>query len=366
MTSRTACWLLIVLGFPPAFGPDAASYSAEAWSEADQLFHQDPHWAGADDAYSIDFGKGKVVWLFADTWIDPTGEGSRKSPGATIVGNSVGIQQGYDPSRATMKFFWRAGEKGAPAPFFPDDGKQRHWPGDGVRIRDRLVVFFMKVKLVPRGLGFEMDDWEAVLIRNPDEDPMKWELSWLKSPPNRLRVIVGSGAVLARDGFVYAFGMRDGKPGETYLVRWTEDAVYAGDLSGMEWAGVDGEWVRGMSPEKGPVLVMKDGASEFTVHFDIEREEFVQIQTVGFGQAELAIRTAKSLTGPWPKSITMFRPEEYDKPDIMIYSGKAHTELSGADLVLTYCTNSFDFEKNVNDQSIYYPRFVALTRDRSE
>ena len=46
-----------------------AGIDAEPWPEADELFRSDPHWLGSDDAYSIDLGDGRVLWLFGDTFI---------------------------------------------------------------------------------------------------------------------------------------------------------------------------------------------------------------------------------------------------------------------------------------------------------
>ena len=48
----------------------------------------------------------------------------------------------------------------------------------------------------------------------------------------------------------------------------------------------------------------------------------------------------------------------------MIYSARAHPELTGADLVLTYDTNTFEFGEHLSDPLIYYPRFVRLARCR--
>ena len=42
---------------------------AEPWPEADALFRSDPRWLGADDAYSVDLGGRRVLWLFADTFV---------------------------------------------------------------------------------------------------------------------------------------------------------------------------------------------------------------------------------------------------------------------------------------------------------
>jgi hypothetical protein len=46
----------------------------------------------------------------------------------------------------------------------------------------------------------------------------------------------------------------------------------------------------------------------------------------------------------------------------MVYSAKAHPQLSGTDLAMTYSTNTFDFAEQLSDPSTYYPHFVKLTR----
>src|SRR5689334_21379235 len=107
--------------------PRVADLQAEAWPQADRLFRGDPHWRGSDCAYSIDLGGGRSLWLFGDTIIDPTGASSRKSPGVKMIGNTVAIQTGADPSKATIKFAWRTGDDGAPAAFFPDRDGCRYW-----------------------------------------------------------------------------------------------------------------------------------------------------------------------------------------------------------------------------------------------
>ena len=86
----------------------------------------------------------------------------------------------------------------------------------------------------------------------------------------------------------------------------------------------------------------------------------MQVQTVGFGPAVIAMRTATGPTGPWSSSDTLYRPREFDEPEVAIYQGKAHPHLTGADLVLTYSTSSFEFQNIVEDTTLYYPRFVRL------
>ncbi len=48
----------------------------------------------------------------------------------------------------------------------------------------------------------------------------------------------------------------------------------------------------------------------------------------------------------------------------MIYAGKAHPGLRGADLIASYATNTFDFTRQVADTTLYFPRFVRLRHCR--
>jgi hypothetical protein len=338
-----------------------AAWLAFEWPEADSLFRRDGSWVGADGAYSVDLGKGRVLWLFGDTWIDPTGRGRRQ--GASMVSNTLGIQQGYDPSRAAIRFFWRTSSDGVPGAFFPDSGNHRLWPGHGVRLGDHLLLFLMVVEPRSGGLGFEVADWEAVLVSNPDEDPAHWNMAPLDTPPNRLRVIVGSGGVLRDSGYLYAFSAQEPTAQhDVYLVRWPENEVLLGRLDGMQWWGGDGEgWVsnRDEGPPAQPVF--GDGQTEFTVHHDPHSRAFVEVQTMGFGPAAVVRRNAPRLTGPWSVPDTVFVPAQTRFPRIMIYQGKAHPWLQGAELVVTYSTNSFEFADHLTEPWLYYPRFVRLT-----
>ena len=65
----------------------------EPWPEADTLFRSNPRWMGSDDAYSIDLGDGRTLWLFGDTFISRTFLNTRRL--STMIRNSVAIQSGY-------------------------------------------------------------------------------------------------------------------------------------------------------------------------------------------------------------------------------------------------------------------------------
>lgn len=57
-----------------------------------------------------------------------------------------------------------------------------------------------------------------------------------------------------------------------------------------------------------------------------------------------------------------YRPAEYNHPNVMIYVAKAHPELTGADVVVTYAINTFVFAEQLTDRLISYPKSVRLTQ----
>lgn len=342
----------------------AAPWLESAWPEADKLFQRDRHWVGGDGASSIDLGHGRVLWLFGDSWIDPTGQASRN--GATMVSNTVAIQSGYDPSGAEAEFFWGTSDDGAPGAFFPDREDRRFWPGSGVLVGGKLLLFLMEVHPVSDGLGFAVTDWQAVLVANPEAAPPDWVVDWIPKRSDGSRIILGSGSVLARESHVYAFGAREpGPKHDVYLARWSTASVTQGWLNDIEWwAGPERGWLAGSEAHAEAAPVFGNGQTEFTVHFDSAVERFIEYQTTGFGGAVVVRRDAPELTGPWSPPDTVFAPPQGQFPNILVYQGKAHPSLEGGALVVTYCTNSTDFADHLTEPWLYFPRFVRIRTER--
>ncbi|MBU2676815.1 MAG: DUF4185 domain-containing protein [Gammaproteobacteria bacterium] len=348
-------------GVPAHSTDDVPCFEASEWLAADSLFFGDPHWVGADGAYSIDLGHDRTLWLFGDTWVDPSGRHTRQN--AHMIRNSVAIQTGADPSNATIKFYWQADASDVPKAFFAQQGGEWFWPGHGVRLDDRLIIFLNRLRGTSTGLGFASAGWNAVMIENPDDEPSNWRKRMLQTPENPLGIIVGFASTMRWKEYLYAFGSEDPvKTHPIYVARWPVAKVHEGDLESPEWwGGVEIGWVPdASSASRRPVI--ENGQSELTVHASDGDHKFIAVQTVGFGKSDLAIRSAKELTGPWTPPNLIYRPPEYDRPNVMIYSAKAHPQLAGADLVVTYSTNTFKFQEHLTDSRIYYPRFVRLER----
>ena len=365
--ARIACAaLLLCLIRAVSSANDVPLPTATAWPEADALFRNDPQWVGADDAYSVDLGHGRILWLFADTLIDPSGKHSRQ--GSQFIHNSVAIQNGSDPSAASVRFCWHTANA-KPASFFPEtksillQGKDAwYWPGGGTFADGRLLIFLMRVHAAGEGaFGFKVSGSVAVLIDNPDADPAEWHTQTFAIPSNRLGVVIGSGSAFEQSGYLYAFGSVEPGRHDIYANRWAAPLAAQGRFDDPEWwLGTSGGWVpqsRLVSPARG---VFGNGQTEFTVHFSTKFACYLEFQTLGFGAADIAMRTAPQFTGPWTTLRAVYAPPEKNRPRVFVYAGKAHPELTGADLVLTYASNSSELGDVIRDQSLYYPRFVRL------
>lgn len=338
----------------------AQRFVGEPWPEADQLFRRDSQWLGGDAAYSIALSPDRILWLFGDSWIAPLGRPRRVA--AQLVTNSIAVQQGSDPSRATIRFYWGVPRSGSPTAFFSPSGRQRLWPAHGIRLGDHLLLFFMSVVASTDPLGFRIGGWRALLVLNPDSDPSSWKLVWLSTPALRPLVVPGGGGVLAEGNYVYAYCPREPGPQHTvYLLRWLRADVEAGNLTHGEWWQTPAGWIPDGALTGSPTPIFRDAQTEFSVHHDRRSGLYLAFQSLGFGPAVLGMRTASALTGPWHLRDTVYVPPESARSDILIYAGKAHPELQGADLILTYATN-LPFTRQRADTTVYYPRFVRLRR----
>jgi hypothetical protein len=326
---------------------------AGLWPDADQLFRSDPRWLGGDAAFSVDLGAGRVLWLFGDSLVARKAGDARKV--SNMVHNSIAIQNGYDPGHATLKFYWGR-RHGKPADFAAPEGKRWLWPMHGVRLGPRLLLFYTRVEPDHEedSLGFRLVGWTAFLIDNPDQEPSAWKLLQLDVPDGHGTIIIGASAMQIED-FLYVFGYREPEH-DVYLVRWPASSAAKGQLFSPEWwCGSDG-WQANIS-ERRPV--MGDSSSEFSIQRDPRSIGFIEVNTQGFGAADIVMRRAEVLQGPWGKPQMLYRPPESDGPTPFVYAGKSHPELTGADLIVTYVANGSD-RILANDMSIYYPRFVRL------
>jgi hypothetical protein len=323
------------------------------WPEADRLFHQDPKWLGGDSAYSVDLGDSRSLWLFGDSFIATSDAHVRKE--AVMVHNAAAIQEGSDPSSARMTFGW--GGDYSPTSLVPDTRDHWYWPGHGVKVHGRVLLFYWYVRRAEGGLGFSIEGWSALRMHVPDSIAQGWEVDTVRIPKQTIGGVLLGSSVILRGGYIEAYGFTEPNH-NVYVARWPESAVDTADLSTPEWWTTSG-WMKTAEPDLTPV--MAGAETELSITPWRQRPGFLELQTYGFGAATIGIRFADNPLGPWSAATQIFRPPESGLPHTLVYSAKAHPELTGADLVLTYNTNSTDLGSLVADPSIYYPRFVRVT-----
>lgn len=336
-----------------------AKIGAAAWPRADTLFHQDKRWLGGDAAYSVRLDEERTLWLFGDSFIAVGEAPARES--SVMVRNSVALQTGGDPSSASMAFYWRRDEEGKPDSFFPEQGGAWFWPADGVQVGGQLTLFLYRVEpdSSPGSLGFELSGWTAVRVEQPDADPLQWRMRPLDVPDAGAGVVVGA-AVAYGGGQVLAYAVRRTTGHDVLALRWTDTAFKKGDLSHPEWwRGADQGWGAGE-----PEPVMTRGETEFSVSRLESSPLWLQVQSRPFAGGEIGVRYATAPTGPWSEFCTIYHPPEADRKELLVYAGKAHPELEGADLIATYVANTTDLGLLVRDTGIYFPRFLRMSEQQ--
>ena len=343
-------------------GPERVVEYADTWPEANALFLGDSRWVGGDGALTVPLGGDRILWLFGDSFIarGPT----RTRDGSAFIRNSVAVQTGRDPTRSFIEFYWSHSLEG-PRSFLPEQGDSWFWPGHGVRFDGGgLLLFYGRLQESAEDLGYASDSWTAVMVDNPDDEPSAWAPREL-TIPRHFGIDVGN-SVLPWGDFLYVYSKR-GHDHDVYLVRWRTSDAERGDLTQPSWwcgeaagwvddAGIDAQGVE-------PAILIEGAAPELSVHHDAATGRLLEFETTGFGATTLGVRWADAPEGPWSEVEEFLRPPESFLDKAFVYAGKAHPELTGADVVLTYVPSAFP-EDGIDEPLYYYPRFARATLER--
>lgn len=347
-------FLLCRVCFSQSLDTSGYSITVTTSNETDNYFTTDLVWRGADGASSVDLENGKVLWLFSDSFICSDSSGDRNK--STIIRNSIAIQDGHDVKTARIKYYWDKSKK-APEAFFQTQGKFWFWTGNGIMVKDKLLIFLMKVHRVKKGIGYEAFGWYAVLVSNPLDEPSKWKMHFIEGGET-FGTIAGSAAILNDSNYVYAFGAVEPATHEVYLLRWKMEDAYLGNLSHPEW-WLNGKWAERNTkyPIPEPLFI---GGTEYSVHYDTTLKKYIQIQSFGFGAGQIGIRMSDSIQGKWSEPYMFYTPQYPGVKKPFMYAAKAHPELKGDGVYVTYNVNSFDLGELIENQTLYFPRFILV------
>jgi hypothetical protein len=234
---------------------------------------------------------------------------------------------------------------------FPSEGKIWMWPAHGIRIGDELIVFCGRIARNPdkKSLGFQGVGSSVFVIKNPDAEPTAWKMHDVFTDSSK--VMLGSAILRQRD-FIYIYC--EAEPShDIFLAMMRNMDVVAGRFDEMEWWAGD-SW----STKEKRTPVMRDVASEISVEAALGGG-FIEVNSQGFGATDIVMRRAPRPEGPWSAPVKIYRPPESDWKDPFVYAGKAHPELKGAGLVITYGVNGKE-EEVAKNPSLYYPKFAKM------
>jgi hypothetical protein len=341
-----------------------ASWLPHPAPEWDALFQQRDGWIGADGAYSVLVGPNRVLWLFSDTWVGKVRDGKRTD--ATIVNNSLALQEGFDPATAKVEYWIRRDAAGKPEAFLkPDDGRGWFWLHAGALVEGKLYLFLLQIERTA-GTGVfsfkQIGEWLGI-VDNPNDHPWRWRIRQKKLPFavfTEARHVAFGAATLVEGGelFVYGTQVTPGRRNESELVIAKVNVRQVEDFSAWSF-WYQGTWQR--DPTRLDALV-PGMAAEFSVHRQPGQNECTLVYTERGLSPRILRRTAPTPTGPWTSSVVLYTcPEMQRDKNLFTYAAKAHPEISPSGrLLVTYVVNSLDFWQVARDASLYWPRFVSV------
>jgi len=343
-------------------------YNIEPFSAYNELFTPRDEWLGADGAYSIAIKDNVILWLFGDTLIGSIENGKRSING--MVNNSIAIQKGTDPSKASLGFFWDKSCVERPAAFIKPDNKEAwFWPFDGIMVNNKLYLFLMEIKKRNDLSLFDFkitSTWLAV-IENPKDNPMTWRVSKQRIPWGIFSAsynLYFGPSIVKSNSYIYIYGCFE-KVNKTgvfqrglVLARVLEDDFP--DFKKWHFF-VNNKWI---SEPVGISELFLNMAAEFSVFYHPVLNKYIAVYTENGMSDKILIRTSQKPEGPWSESKIIYNCEEYQlyPNKILCYAAKAHPEITIKDnaLILTYVCNTLD-EKLIKDNLyILRPMFFKV------
>ena len=342
----------------------------EALPSLDALFDNRKGWTGADGAYSLPLSDDLILWLFGDTWLGNIRDGEHVN--ATIVNNSIAIQRGLFPSKASLEFYFGRSPTGKPEAFIrPADGRGWHWIYHGIFTRQGLYLFLVQIERTekPPEFGFKVIGSWLGHVANPMDPPDHWQINQRRIPwgnfSSSAATFFGSW-VLEQGPWLYIYGTTEDVVDGFHHKYMILARVAANRLATFDqWRFyADGDWLPDFTQAERLGAGM---ANEYSVSYLPSLGKFILVYNENGSSRNIVARFASHPWGPWSRSVALYQcPEMSRGRDIFCYAAKGHPELSitPGELIITYVANSTDFYKMAADARLYRPRFIRVRFDR--
>lgn len=332
----------------------------------DAVFERKSGWTGADGAYSVELSDSKILWLFGDTWVGAVRDGRHVK--ADLVNNSIGIQYGRFLPDAVIYFYFNQAGSGEVSAFIrPDDGRGWFWPYHGTFNQKGLFIFLVQIERTQsesEGLFAVTGNW-LVYVSNPDDSPRQWRIKQLKIPWSRFGpsgdTIFGS-SVLRQGDHYYIYGTTEDIIDGFHFKHMIVARVPVAQITEFsQWRFFSkGQWVTDVSKA---TRISANMANEYSVSFMESLNKYIVVYSENSTSADISARLAPEPHGPWGEPFHLYTcPEESWHEEIFCYAAKAHPGLATTrdGIVVSYVTNSSNFDRIANDARLYRPRFIRV------
>lgn len=320
----------------------------------DQIFFpKGESFTGGDGTYSVPLPDGRTVWIFGDSFIGHvTPELKRqKTEPVSLVRNTLVVIDGDSLITFTqgklseLKSMLIPDEVTATGSKFAEHDYW-YWPGDGLVENGKLKVFVSKFFQQDHTdmWAFKFQGTELAELSLPDLKVQK-----ITQFPDTDSVHYGH-AILEQDEHTYVYGLKKGKP---YAAR-----AIKGELE-KPWEFFDGKGWTNNSDAAVPMLDFS-GSEQFSV-FEY-KDTYVLIMQEGNLSQDIYSFTASSPTGPWGNKQFLYKtPLPENCKSCWTYNALAHPQFTENDKILiSYNTNTMDFEEHFANANIYRPRFIRV------
>jgi hypothetical protein len=340
--------------------------SVDVLPQYDALFSNQKGWTGADGAYSVAFSDNRILWLFGDTWFGEIRNGEHVD--ASIVNNSIAIQQGLSPPDAFLEFYVGRALDGSPRAFIrPADSRGWYWIYDGVLTSEGLYLFLIQIERTKSqaDFGFKVIGTWLGHVSNPGAAPIDWRITQKRIPWENFSpagdILFGS-SILKHGDFLYIYGTTenivDGLRHKYMILARVPEAELAEFNQWRFFAG--GQWTSDFSKL---ARLCDRMANEYSVSFLAATGKYVAVYSDNGISENIVARFAPHPWGPWDEPVILFQcPEVEGDEQVFCYAAKGHSELSLApdEIIITYVASSADFEKISKDAALYRPRFLRV------
>jgi hypothetical protein len=299
-----------------------------------------PGWTGGDAVYSLPLPDGRILWIFADTWLGVVNPDRSRPGGQPFVNNSLVIQDGDD--FITL----HGGTASSPASYFdPGIPDNFYWPADAFIAGDKVYVFLPRIfKYGPGMWDFGLDATDIARLNITDLS-IEEIFTWSKSN----NTTWGAGVYETSDS-IYVYGSENGSFGKhMHVGRFPiSDPMSREFWDGTAWNPAISESAR----------IFSGNSNQFSVFKHIDGSYHLLNQGDFFSD-EIHMYDAPGPIGPFSNQRTVVKTP-LDGGDIFTYNALVHPQFTRADgtILVGWCINSFNFLDHFSNADVYRPYFA--------